>query len=286
MENFGRIQITSLAEFGEMFQTDPEWLIPEWLPDSQLVLLVGPPKKCKSFLTVELSVAISTGASFMGHNPTRTGPVIFLQLEDPPSVTRQRFDLILASKAGRTEKDPTLREGAPVHVMLPEGQFHLSSDLDSLEELIKLHRPVLITIDSLYACVDLSDFGVSGVAHIKALKSLCVKYSVTVVLVHHAKKSAGRGAEGLFGTQLLNAVCDGGIHIRSMEMEDGQDMLTCLRIWRAAEAPDTEELVVNICTLPSDYHYDSFTRALPENPRTSDTNSHDTERHHGIPGLR
>lgn len=281
----GRIELLSLPEFGSRFNAESTWLIKGWIPDSELVFLVGPPKKKKSFLTVELSVALSTGANFMGIKPARTGPVLFLNLEDPPRTTNARFDLLLANKIGTGERDTGLRQ-KNIHVMVP-GVFSLQHepDIEALTAFIKKIRPVLIVIDSLYCCMDMTDWGVGGVTSIKALKKVCVDHEVTIVIVHHSKKGATKDAEGLLGSQLLNSVGDGSIHIRSMEQDDGSEILTCVRIWKSFASSDQEELVIEVNT-DTAYHYESFTQALPEGPQVSDDRPHDSGDHHGIPGFR
>lgn len=281
----GRLELLPLTEFGSRFNAESKWLVKGWIPDSELVFLVGPPKKKKSFLTVELSVALSTGSRFMGIEPARIGPVVFMNLEDPPRTTNARFDLLLANKVGMGERDTTLRRD-DIHVMLP-GPFSLQSqqDIDALVNIIQEIRPVLVVIDSLYCCMDMSDWGVSGVVSIKALKKVCVDFEVTIVIVHHSKKGATRDAEGLLGSQLLNSVGDGSIHIRSQEQEDGSEILTCARIWKSFASSEQEELVIEVETETA-YHYDSFTKPLPKGPVKSDNTSPVSGEHHGIPGLK
>lgn len=281
----GRIELLPLPEFGSRFNAESKWLVKGWIPDSELVFLVGPPKKKKSFLTVELSVALSTGSKFMGIEPTRTGPIVFMNLEDPPRTTNARFDLLLANKIGMGQRDTDLRQ-ENIHVMLP-GPFSLQHppDIEALTSIITEIRPVLVVLDSLYCCMDMTDWGVSGVTSIKALKKVCVDYEVTIVIVHHSKKNATKDAEGLLGSQLLNSVGDGSIHIRSVAQDDGSEILTCARIWKSFASSEQEELVIEVET-ETDYHYDSFTRALPEGPTKPDNSSHDSGDHHGIPGFR
>lgn len=281
----GRIELLSLPEFGSRFNAESKWLVKGWIPDSELVFLVGPPKKKKSFLTVELSVALSTGSRFMGIEPARTGPVLFLNLEDPPRTTNARFDLLLANKIGTGQRDTTLRQ-ENIHVMLP-GPFSLQhkDDIEALTTIITEIRPVLVVIDSLYCCMDMTDWGVGGVTSIKALKKVCVDYEVTIVIVHHSKKGATKDAEGLLGSQLLNSVGDGSIHIRAVEQDDGSEILTCVRIWKSFASSEQEELVIEVDT-ETRYHYNSFTQALPVNPKGSENSSHDSGTHHNIPGLR
>ena len=282
---YGPLEFLPLDQFGEKYAAESKWLIPGWVPEGELIMLCGAPKQGKSWLILEIAVAVSTGSKFMGKTPMYTGPVLHLQLEDSPRTTNFRFDLILANKTGHTDRNVELRP-KNIHVLVP-GNFSLqdNADMTCLQEAVKAIKPRLIIIDSLYCAVSFDDWGVRAAKAIKDMKTICVEHELSIILCHHTKKSAVRSAEGMLGSQLLNSCVDGSIHIRSMEVEGGEDILTIERIWKSFASNDREELVLQIETETS-YHYDSFTRVLSESPRASDdAHSHNGD-HHGIPGLR
>jgi len=65
-------------------------LIPEGLG-----ILVGPPKKGKSFLVADVGLAVAAGGSALGAIPTSQRPVLYLALEDGHRRLKSRFGRIL-----------------------------------------------------------------------------------------------------------------------------------------------------------------------------------------------
>ncbi len=57
------------------------WMVPGLLPDG-LTLLAGKPKMGKSWLALELAIAVATGGVALGQIPVEPGDVLYLALED------------------------------------------------------------------------------------------------------------------------------------------------------------------------------------------------------------
>lgn len=70
---------------------EPAWAVPGLIPVG-LTILAGRPKVGKSWLMLQLALAVSTGGVFL-ERPVQQGPCIYLALEDPPRRLQQRMQL-------------------------------------------------------------------------------------------------------------------------------------------------------------------------------------------------
>ena len=77
-----------------------QWLIDNLLPEG-LTVLSGAPKIGKSFLSLELAVAVATQGPILGHCVSKARGVLILALEDGPS---RLFNRMQSAKFTITEK--------------------------------------------------------------------------------------------------------------------------------------------------------------------------------------
>lgn len=69
--------------------TEPTWLVEGLLPVG-LVILAGPPKRGKSWMALEIALAICAGGYFLGRK-ARQGRVLYCALEDSPRRLKDRL---------------------------------------------------------------------------------------------------------------------------------------------------------------------------------------------------
>jgi RecA-family ATPase len=58
----------------------PRWLIRDWLPASSLILIYGEPGAGKTFVALDIAVAIATGRDWNGNKVAR-GIVLYIAAE-------------------------------------------------------------------------------------------------------------------------------------------------------------------------------------------------------------
>lgn len=80
LEDDARMDTTPIATF----------LFDKVLPERGSVLVFGPTRQYKSFLLLDLAMALATGLEGWGIKPTRSGPVIYSALEGRESLKRDR----------------------------------------------------------------------------------------------------------------------------------------------------------------------------------------------------
>ena len=71
----------------------PRWLVEGLWADQAVGIVGGEPKSCKSFLVLDMAVAVASGSPCLRHFPVpRTGRVLLYAAEDAPHVVRQRLE--------------------------------------------------------------------------------------------------------------------------------------------------------------------------------------------------
>jgi len=73
---------------------DPRWIVPDILPVG-LASLAGRPKLGKSWLALQLAIAVASGGRFLDEE-VESGPVLYLALEDSPRRLKKRLEMLEA----------------------------------------------------------------------------------------------------------------------------------------------------------------------------------------------
>jgi hypothetical protein len=211
------------------------WLIEGLWAEQAVGLIGGEPKCCKSFLALELAVAVASGAPALRRFPARqTGPVLLFAGEDAPQVVRERLEGI-AQVAG------VAFDALDLHVIAtPTLRLDLPDDARRLGETVAALRPKLLVLDPFVRLHRIDENAAAEVAPLLArLRALQRRYETAVLLVHHARKGAqhARGGQALRGSSELHAWGDSNLYLRRR----GE------RLWLSTEhraAPSTEGLAL------------------------------------------
>lgn len=153
-----------------------KWAVPGIIP-SGLTVLAGAPKVGKSWLTLQIGAALSTGENVLGNIVVEKTGVLYLSLEDTPRRLKERLEKIQA---------------------YPSENFHFRTDwsrmtqgLFMLEEFLIEHPTVsVIIIDTLAKIKPVRDSNYSNdYDDAGNLKQLAELYDVSIILVHHTRKA-------------------------------------------------------------------------------------------------
>ena len=196
-----------------------------WLVDTlwgrQAVGIIGGEPKCgKSFLALDLAVAVASGVPCLRCFDTdQPGPVVMFAAEDAGHIVRTRLEGI-ARAAGT---DFTTLDIAVIDV--PVLRLDLCGDRQRLHETIERIRPRLLVLDPLVRLHRVDENAVADIAPILAfLRTLQRRFATAVVLVHHARKSgATRPGQALRGSSELHAWGDSNLYLRR---RDNQIVMT------------------------------------------------------------
>ena len=192
--------------------TEQCWLVEYLWGDQAVGILGGEPKCCKSFLALELAVAVASGAPCVRRFAVpRTGRVLLFAAEDALHVVRQRLAGI-ARAAGCVLSD------LDIHVITaPSVRLDVELDRDALTATVAELRPKLLVLDP-FVRLHRIDENLSGeVAPLLAyLRELQRRFHVAVVLVHHARKGGAkmRAGQALRGSSEFHAWGDSNLYLR------------------------------------------------------------------------
>ena len=213
------------------------WLIEGLWGASAVGFIGGPPKCCKSYLGLELAVAVASGTPALGQHPVlEHGPALIYLAEDTLCAVRQRVDGLAKHRALQLEN-------LAVHVITaPRLRLDQAIDRQRLFETARRLRPRLVLLDPLVRLHGIDENHATEVAQLlSALRDLQRRLDVAVILVHHTRKFVPAGTQagqGLRGSTDLHAFGDSNLYLR--RVRDG--LLALSMEHRAAAAPQPVHL--------------------------------------------
>ena len=178
------------------------WAIPGVLPEG-VTLLVGKPKKGKSWMALGFCEAIAAGGVALGTKKVEKGETLYLSLEDNERRMQKRLKKVLAGRE------------------CPEG-LHYSTEwprlneggAEALEEWLKENPGArLVVIDTLQKVrtpargqnVYAEDY-----AALEVLMPIAARYGVAIVVVHHLRKGEAADPQDMIsGSTGLSGGVDG-----------------------------------------------------------------------------
>jgi hypothetical protein len=188
------------------------WLIDELWAAEAVGIVGGEPKCCKSLLALDMAVAVAAGVPCLRRFPVaQPGRVLLYAAEDALHVVRQRLDGI-ARAAG------TALDGLDIHVITAASvRLDLADDQRRLAATAAALRPRLLVLDPFVRLHRRDENVAAEVAPLLAyLRELQRQLALAVVLVHHARKGAGklRAGQALRGSSELHAWGDSNLYLR------------------------------------------------------------------------
>ncbi|MGI9334618.1 MAG: AAA family ATPase [Gammaproteobacteria bacterium] len=187
------------------------WLI-EGLWAHQGVGIVGGEPKCyKSFLALDIAVAVASGADCLRrYRVAHRGPVLLFAAEDALHTVRQRLEGIArAADADFAELDIHVITASTVRLDLPD-------DRQRLHDTVAALRPRLLVLDPFVRLHRIDENAAAEVAPLLAyLRELQRQFHAAVLLVHHARKGGhARAGQALRGSSELHAWGDSNLYLR------------------------------------------------------------------------
>lgn len=188
------------------------WLVEELWAAEAVGIVGGEPKCCKSFLALDIAVAVAAGRPCLRRFAVpQAGRVLLYAAEDALPVVRRRLEGIAAA-VGVALAD------LDIHVITaPSLRLDLAADQDRLAATAAQLRPRLLILDPLVRLHRVDENAATEVAPLLAyLRDLQRRLALAVVLVHHARKGAGnvRAGQALRGSSELHAWGDSNLYLR------------------------------------------------------------------------
>lgn len=194
------------------------WLVEGLWSEEAVGIVGGEPKCCKSFLALDVAVSVASGAPCLRRFAVpRRGRALLFAAEDALHVVRRRLEGICtaAGVAFDASLDVQVITADTLRLDLPE-------DRRRLHETVEALRPRLLALDP-FVRLHRKDENVAGdVAPLLAfLRELQRRFSMAVLLVHHARKGGAglRAGQALRGSSELHAWGDSNLYLRRVGAE-------------------------------------------------------------------
>jgi RecA-family ATPase len=193
--------ITAAELQGKIFPP-VRWVVPDLIPDG-LAILAGAPKLGKSWLVLDVALAVTRGGFTLGDRHCQTGAVLYAALEDGERRLQDR----MGKRCGPHDWPPNLTFTVEMPNLAEGGVEFLRLWIASAPD------PRLIVVDTFAkvrpakgrdeTAYD-SDYRAAGI-----LKALADETGVGIVLVHHVRKlDAEDPLETVSGTNGLTGAVD------------------------------------------------------------------------------
>lgn len=219
-----RLAFVSAAEL--FAEDDPgiEWLVSGLAPAGALIAVAAEPKSTKTWVALEVAVAIATATPALGEYVVRSAaPVALFCAEDDRRSVRNRLRALSATRGA----DP--RE-APINVITREA-LDLGNE-EAVADLIAAVRalpqaPALLILDPLRDLHTADENDSTGMARVMGmLRALRDVLGCAVLFVHHSAKSSAdssdrRPGQRMRGSSAIHGAIDAGIYLSDLET-DGQ----------------------------------------------------------------
>ena len=214
-----------------LVQEEHRWLVTGLWSDQAVGIVGGEPKCCKSFLALDIAVAVAAGVPCLRRfEVPRSGRVLLYAAEDALHIVRQRLDGICEA-AGVALADLDIQVITASSLRLDR-----EADRNSLAETVARLQPRLLILDPFVRLHRIDENASGEVAPLLAyLRDLQRRHGVAVLVVHHARKGAGnaRAGQALRGSSEFHAWGDSNLYLR----RDGDDLSLTVE-HRAAPSPE------------------------------------------------
>ena len=224
-----KVKLYSLKEITEDNSQPPEPIIDNGvLLDGTILLIIGPPKSKKTFLTQNLAISIASGQDFAGFKVPEAKKVMYLLAEGGYYPNRDRL------KKMAPNIDANLILGHPTYLPINRPDYY-----DCLYELVKEDNPDVLILDPLIRFHDVDENSASQMSDVLGtIRTMMAKLKLSVILVHHTGKVASRGGRG-------SSVIVGD-YDSCIEISNSDDSNTLLKFdMRHVETPPTKKIRFN-----------------------------------------
>lgn len=195
-----------------LVSAEQRWLVEGLWAAEAVGIIGGEPKCCKSFLALDLAVAVASATPCLRRFPVaRRGRVLLFAAEDALPIVRQRLDGICAAASVSLE-DLDFQV-----ITAPTLRLDVELDRSRLDDTVRALRPALLVLDPFVRLHRIDENVSAEVAPLlDFLRSLQRRYQTAIVLVHHARKGAAhlRAGQALRGSSELHAWGDSNLYLR------------------------------------------------------------------------
>ena len=217
-------EFISAPNLWRMRHEPTRWAVRQILPEG-VTIFGGKPKTGKSWLALDVALAVGTGGCALGVIKVEAGPVLYLALEDTKRRLTKRLRILCGNTTPPAEQieflTDCLRLGSGgeevLHAWLRD---HPTARLVVIDTLPRF-RPHANAKETPYA----NDYVVG-----EYLSRLCVEFQVSILVLGHLRKQPGDDPiDEISGTLGLVGSVDGYMVLRRQAMSDDATLYVCGR---------------------------------------------------------
>ena len=155
------------------------WIAGDLIPEGTTIL-AGAPKVGKSWLALQLAIAVSVGGTVFGDTPVTRQGVLYLALEDSERRIRQRLEILDALPSDRLRFITRWKQGEEA--------------LELLRDWLTEHEEVRLVVVDTLQLIRGTDGGreqnyASDYDFLARLRQTVERLNVSLVVVHHTRKA-------------------------------------------------------------------------------------------------
>lgn len=181
-------------------KTTIPWLVQGLFPKEGVGILAGHPKIGKSWLTLDLSIAVSTGESWLSNFAVTPGSALYIDEESSTDMLGFRFRKLL-KKRGLTD--------AKIQFHVKEGfNFSVPSKIEEIRRVMESVQPRLVVFDSLNRVHKAEENSASQMGEVfRKVSALAKEFGCFILFTDHLP----HGMERFRGTSDKEAFVDVGL---------------------------------------------------------------------------
>jgi hypothetical protein len=198
------LKTITARDLGAKTFNPPRWAIQDLLPEG-LIILAGKPKTGKSWLALDVAVAVASGGVALGKIQADNGECLYLALEDSERRLKERLEKIIPfGELPENLHFLTARDFPPLH----------KGGLEALDAWLSDHPQArLVIIDTLARVKPPRGRNQESYDHdtaiIATLQAITIKHSLALIVIHHTKKvETDDFVEAVSGTYGLSGAAD------------------------------------------------------------------------------
>ncbi len=180
---------------------DPTYIVEDAIPEQGLVMIYGPYGAHKTFVAIDLLMAVAAGKPWMGLEVTEPGEVVYAT---PEGVSGFKWRVMAWAKQHGENTGLLVRN---VNFLPRMPMFGDLEQVQGLHDLLRGIRPKILVLDTMAHAMAGMDENTQKDAGLFISRVMMLKRELdcTVVIIHHTGKDESRGARGASG---IPAACD------------------------------------------------------------------------------
>lgn len=210
------LEVVPIWKVATPAEGEERWLVERLWGEEAVGVVGGAPKCAKSWLSLELALAVASGTPCLGvFRVTRAGPALLLAAEDSPRQVRERMEGLAKVRGVRFEE-------LDVNLIV-ETRLRLEHPIDQrrVTAVLERFRPRLLVLDPFIRLHSVDENSASEISNVLAqLRAWQRTFRVAILVVHHTRKvNGGAPGQSLRGSSDFHAWGDSNLYLKRKDDE-------------------------------------------------------------------